>query len=194
MRQDWSVAMRLVRCACLLALVVVGAEPHPARADGSWLDGDRASWNYAGMAIPAAPAAVPPIDYCADSIRPPETPEDRQLAAAGWRLDAGYESGWGIRVIQAAQSYAAANCLPYGYQDFIFVDGVFAGTVSPTLMAWTADAGATDIHIWRADQVAVTYARFEPNDPLCCPTGKTSVNFDIQRTADGPVAIPQPAN
>jgi LppP/LprE lipoprotein len=185
--------MRLIRCACLLALVIVGAAPRYAAADGSWLDGDRASWNYAGMPIPAAPEATPPFGPCGDFIRPPETSEDELLAAAGWRLDGGYESGWGIRVVHAAQSFDA-NCRPMDYQGFIFVDGVFAGTISPQPMISRTDGAATDFHIWRANQVSATYTRYGPNDPLCCPASMAYVNFDIQRTADGPFAIPRPAS
>jgi LppP/LprE lipoprotein len=185
--------MRLARIVGMLALILVAATPRRAAADGSWLDGDRAAWNAAGMAIPTAPEATPPFGPCGDFIRPPETSEDRQLAAAGWRLAGGYQSGWGIRVIQAAQGFDA-NCRPMDYQGFIFVDGVFAGTIAPQPMLARSDGAAVDIQIWRANQVTATYTRYGPNDPLCCPASMASVNFDIQRTADGPVAVPQIAD
>jgi hypothetical protein len=185
--------MQFVRCVGLLALILVAAVPRLAAAQTSWLDGDRASWNQAGMAIPAAPEASPPFGPCGDFVRPPETDEDRQLDAAGWRLDSGYESGWGMRVVHAAQSFDA-NCRPMDYQGFIFVDGVFAGTVSPQPMMARTDGAAVDFHISHANQVTVTYTRYGPNDPLCCPASMDFVNYAVQRTAGGPVAMPQPAS
>lgn len=185
--------MRLVRRLGLLALVLAAVAPRPVAADGSWIDGNRTSWNQAGMAIPAAPAATEPFGPCGEFVRPPETPEDAQLAAAGWRLDAGYESGWGIRVVHAAQSFDA-NCRPMDYQGFVFVDGVFAGTISPQPMLSRTDGAAVDVYLAQADHITVVYTRYGPNDPLCCPARTDYVNFAMQRAADGPVAVPQPAN
>ena len=175
--------MRLARRVGLLALLLVAAAPRLAAADGSWLDGDRASWNRAGMPIPVAPAVTPPFGPCGDFVRPPETPEDRQLAAAGWRLASGYESGWGIRVVHAAQGFDA-NCRPVDYQDFIFVDGGFAGTIAPQPMLARTDGAAIDVHLWQANQVTATYTRYGPDDPLCCPASLAAVTFELQRTAE----------
>ena len=36
----------MVRCACLLALLIVGAAPQFAAADGSWLDDDRTATDF----------------------------------------------------------------------------------------------------------------------------------------------------
>ena len=49
------------------------------------------------------------------------------MAGAGWSLLGGYESGWGVTVVHGVTG-ADAQCRPRGYQAFVFVDGVYAGT------------------------------------------------------------------
>ena len=83
-------------------------------------------------------------------------------------------------------------CRPLGYQSFVFVDGVFAGTVSPEPMNSRTTGAATDVNLRYADQVTAEYLRYAPDDPLCCASGSDSVNFSIEDTPDGPVLNPVP--
>ena len=102
--------------------------------DETWLDGDLASWNTPGMAIPAAPTIDGnPDPRCVERERPAETAEDDALIAEGWHLFLPYQRGWGVTLISGLASYDGM-CRPLGYQSFVFVDGVFAGTVSPEPM------------------------------------------------------------
>ena len=70
----------------------------PASAqDETWLDGDLASWNTAGMAIPPAPTIDGNTDpRCVERERPAETAEDDALIAEGWHLFLPYQRGWGV--------------------------------------------------------------------------------------------------
>ena len=79
----------------------------PARAqDETWLDGDLASWNTPGTAIPAAPTIDGNLDpRCVERERPAETAEDDALVAAGWRLFLPYQRGWGVTLISGLASY-----------------------------------------------------------------------------------------
>jgi hypothetical protein len=158
----------------------------------TWLDGDLASWNTPGMAIPTAPTVDGnPDPQCVERERPAETEEDDALIADGWRLFLPYQRGWGVTLVSGLAGYDGM-CRPLGYQSFVFVDGVFAGTVSPEPMDSRTTGAATDVNLWYADQVSAEYLRYAPDDPLCCASGTDSVQFTIEDTPDGPVLNPVP--
>jgi hypothetical protein len=171
----------------MLALPLTGA----AAQGTSWLDGDMAPWNTAGMAVPHAPTIEGNTDpRCAENERPAETPEDRQLTAEGWRLFRAYQRGWGISLISALSAYDGM-CRPLGYQWFVFVDGTFAGTISPQPMDSRTDGAATDVVLYAPDNMNATYLRYAPDDPLCCASGSDSVQFTIEPSSGGAVLVPQ---
>jgi hypothetical protein len=160
--------------------------------DETWLDGDLASWNTPGMDIPTAPTVDGNTDpRCAERERPAETDEDNALIAKGWRLFLPYQRGWGVTLVSGLASYDGM-CRPLGYQSFVFVDGVFAGTVSPEPMNSRTTGAASDVNLWYADQVSAEYLRYAPDDPLCCASSTDSVQFTIEDTPDGPVLNPVP--
>jgi hypothetical protein len=167
--------------------------PSPNSAqEETWLDSDLASWNTPGMAIPAAPTIDGnPDPRCAERERPAETAEDDALIAEGWRLFLPYQSGWGVVLVSGLASYDGM-CRPLGYQSFVFVDGVFAGTVSPEPMDSRTTGAASDVNLWYANQVSAEYLRYAPGDALCCASGTDSVNFTIADSPDGPVLNPVP--
>jgi hypothetical protein len=173
----------LVAFAALL--VVVGSSD----AQGSWLDENLVSWNAPGMAIPAAPAeSRASIPYCAGFVRPPETAEDEQVADRGWLLYSPYELGWGISIIEGFLWFEV-NCRPVGLQAFVFVDGVFAGTLAPQPMLPRTDGALFDMG-FGANGISALYDRYTPNDGLCCPSAQTRVGFVVERTPSGPVVTP----
>jgi LppP/LprE lipoprotein len=158
----------------------------------SWIDADLAPWNTPGMAIPTAPTIDGnPDPRCVERERPAETAEDDALIAKGWRLFLPYQRGWGVTLISGLAAYDGM-CRPLGYQSFVFVDGVFAGTVSPEPMNSRTTGAATDVNLRYADQLTSKYLRYAPDDPLCCASGSDSVNFSIEDTPDGPVLNPVP--
>ncbi len=180
-----------VAAAFAIVLPLVLASPVSAQEE-TWLDGDLASWNRPGMAIPTAPTIDGnPDPRCTARDRPAETAEDAELVAEGWRLFLPYQRGWGVTLISGLAGYDGM-CRPLGYQSFVFVDGVFAGTVSPEPMDSRTTGAATDVKLWYADQVSAEYLRYAPDDPLCCPSSTDSVEFTIEETPDGPVLNPVP--
>ena len=72
---------------------------------------------------------------CREGARPPQLDEDKRLRDQGWDLVGAYQGGWQILVIRGTAGYDGM-CRPLQYQDFVFVRGVFAGTLS--LRPWTA--------------------------------------------------------
>lgn len=179
------------RFIAVLAAAVALAGAGSVRAAGGWLDQPLTNWNAPGMDIPAAP---PPDSLafenprCADQGRPAETVEDDRLVALGWRLYGAYESGWGVKVISALSGYDGM-CRPWGYQQFVFVDGAFAGTASPELMNSRFDGASTGVSLFR-DRLTGRFLRYKESDPLCCPSATSTVTYHIDRTDAGPVLVP----
>ena len=160
--------------------------------DETWLDGDLASWNTPGMAIPVATTIDGnPDPRCAERERPAEIEEDNALIAEGWRLFLPYQRGWGVTLVSGLAGYDGM-CRPLGYQSFVFVDGVFAGTISPEPMDSRTTGATTDVNLWFADRLSAQYLRYAADDPLCCASGTDSVDYTIEETQDGPVLNPVP--
>jgi len=176
----------------MLAIVAVLFVSLPATAaqQASWLDGNLASWNTPGMAIPPAPTIEGNTDpRCAERERPAETAEDKALTAAGWHLFLPYQRGWGVTLISGLSAYDGM-CRPLGYQSFVFVNGDLAGTIAPEPMNSRTDGAVSDVKLWFKNQLSAEFVRYTPDDPLCCPSSTTSVNYTIETTANGPVLNP----
>jgi len=155
----------------------------------SWLDHSKPdSWNKPNSPLPAAPSVREYIDArCRESARPPELPEDKRLRDQGWDLIGPYQGGWQIVVIRGTASYDGM-CRPLRYQGFVFVRGVFAGTLSPQAMDSRADGALVQVSLQSSGRLTAEYVRYSATDPLCCPSRTTSLVFDI--ATDGPVLRP----
>jgi hypothetical protein len=186
----------LVRVISLI-VAIVACHPEVARAQGkvaSWLDEARpASWNTPGVLIPAAPKieeeGVDP--RCRDSARPPQLDEDQRVRERGWNLVGAYQGGWETLVIRGTASYDGM-CRPRQYQEFVFVRGAFAGTLSPQAMDSRTDGALGRVYLQSEGRLTAEYARYAATDPLCCPSRTTNVVFDIAK--DGPVVRPVSAS
>lgn len=77
-------------------------------------------------------------------------------------------------------------CRPLQYQSFVFVDGEFAGTLSPEPMDSRTDGALGHITLHSGTQLTAEYSRYEESDPLCCPSRRTVVTFEI---ATDPVTV-----
>lgn len=178
---------RLLTALLLTSLLIT---PATATAQDSWLDAPLAGWNTPGGALPVAPPADPMVNpRCADSARPPETDQDAAVAAAGWRLSGPYQGGWGIMLVLGAASFDGM-CRPVQFNQFVFVDGQFAGTVSPTTMTSRLDGVGAIATLGSGTRLSASFARYAAEDPLCCPSGNSFVQYRIDRTEAGPVLVP----
>jgi len=168
-----------------VTLAIVGGHAALGRTQGrlaAWLDEPQPrSWNAPRGVIPVAPtlqdAASP---RCSDAKRPPESDEDRRIRDRGWQLVGPYQGGWQMLVIRGTAGYDGM-CRPRNYQDFVFVRGVFAGTMSPQSMDSRADGALRQVWIQSATRLSAEYDRYAAADPLCCPSGKTTVVFEIEK-------------
>jgi hypothetical protein len=178
--------------AISFGIVVLLAVPGPAGSQAkvaAWLDEPKpASWNKPGLSIPAAPKAQGVGDpRCRDQARPPQLDEDNRVRAQGWNLVGAYQGGWQILVIRATAGYDGM-CRPWQYQDFVFVRGVFAGTLSPLPMDSRTDGALSRVFLQSDNRLTAEFDRYTANDPLCCPSAATSVVFEIASGA--PVLSP----
>src|SRR5665811_990348 len=117
----------------LLGLLTVA----PAGAAGSWLDGPSPAWNTVGAAIASAPTAdLPTVQaQCRVQERTSANPEEQQLAAKGWLLEAYWPTmRQGSSAVVLALALYDGMCRPLLFNAYTFVNGVYAGTLSPVLM------------------------------------------------------------
>ena|SRR5579872_7380271 len=188
----YVMGMRLPVTIAVSAFALMAALiPQFAIADGSWLDEPLTDWNQPGMDLPQAPAMDPSTNpQCLSQKRPIETDADQAVAAAGWTVFSGYVGGWNTYVVRGLSGYDGM-CRPLDYTAFVFVDGQFAGTISPDLMNSRTD-GAGDVEFFALkDSLIAQFQRYSAADPLCCPSGSATVFYQVNRTAAGPVLVPQ---
>ena len=180
-----SRALVVVVSTLLLAAVLV---PQPAGADGAWLDGPVTNWNQPGMAIPPAPprnSASQP--QCFDSALQPDSPTRQALVDAGWVIFKATGATGSPMEILSGQANADGMCRPTDYQVFVFVSGVFAGTLSPLLMSSRTDGALVEMTVPAGDTIQATYLRYTPQDALCCPSARSTGTFKLNLSGTLPV-------
>jgi LppP/LprE lipoprotein len=193
--------MRVVtqgRAAWLLAAAIclsssVGASSWQVPA-ASWLDRPLIGWNSAGSAVPKPPGAeeekAAVIARC--RLKPhADTLPERALDTAGWIVFWNFDQQLvrdGVEVV-GGMSGADGMCRPANYNLFVFVDGRFAGTLSPTAMTSRLDGSSGAVRL-PVPQLTAEFARYSPQDPLCCPSSRVTVRYRIDRLPAGPVVVP----
>jgi len=177
----------------LVAVIAMVAAGAPV----SWLDAKTpASWNTAQrMVLPFRPGApdaeLAKGGHCAASVRPPTSTEDHALTERGWSLAGPYQR-YGVTSVVSAMAGVDGMCRPMGYQSFVFVDGWYAGTLSPKAMDARTDGAISSLSIslWDANSFTVDYSRYTPADPLCCPHSSSVVTFKVKSLAGRPHIVP----
>lgn len=187
--------LRLVRLAWP-AIAIVACCPSIGRSQltpASWLDEPHpAPWNTPSSVIPAAPRVQDAADpRCRALARPSQTEEDKRLRDQGWDLVGAFQGGWNILIVRGTAGYDGM-CRPWQFQDFVFVHGTFAGTLSPRAMDSRTDGALARVSLQSGGRLIAEYNRYAATDPLCCPSGTTSVVFDI--ASDGPTLQPVSAS
>jgi hypothetical protein len=70
-------------------------------------------------------------------------------------------------------------CRSRPYQVFVFVGGVFAGTLSPQPMDSRSDGALSRVTLESKHRLSAEYLRYAPGDALCCPSHTTNVEFEV---------------
>jgi hypothetical protein len=177
----------------MIAIVTVHPAMVPAQPKiAAWLDESKpASWNTPGLSVPAAPKMEGAVDQkCREMARPPQLDEDKRLQQHGWDLVGGYQGGWNVLVIRGTAGYDGM-CRPRQFQDFVFVRGVFAGTLAPQPMDSRTDGALSRVSLQSERRLSAEYQRYAASDAACCPSRTTTVVFEIakDKLAVQPVSV-----
>jgi LppP/LprE lipoprotein len=133
------------------------------------------------MPIPSAPQGQKNANpRCRELVREAASEVDQQVRAHGWDLVGPSTEGHEILVIVGAANYDGM-CRPLQYQEFVFVRGSFAGTLSPRPMDSRTDGALGRVTLQSDRRLQAEYARYAAADPLCCPSRTTRVVFDIEK-------------
>ena len=156
---------------------------------GAWLDSEPKQWNKAGASLPHAPvqdrSRIPSI---CKSSRPTGNSEERAVASAGWMVFKSVRNGRGITIVSASGTLDGM-CRPDAYQNFVFLNGRFAGTISPGLMGARADGASVSIAFPRSRKIVVQFVRYRDSDPRCCPSRMSEGVFDVINQGGRPVLV-----
>jgi hypothetical protein len=177
----------------LFNLSSIQTSANPVEGAGSWLEQEKPqNWNEAEATIPQAPRndSYDNIESCRQQARNPSTPEDEALVKAGWILF-GPIQVYGETSVRSAMSNADGMCRPMGYQEFIFVDGKFAGTLSPIPMYSRTDGSAVRTYLPQENRLTTVFNRYNQDDALCCPSRTSNVSYIIEYQKGMPIVIPQ---
>jgi hypothetical protein len=144
--------------------------------------------------IPASPLAVDAHVALDRRCGTPQAASPESIAAlrrARWvpflHLDQAIARN-GIEVV-GGMTAATPGCGPERFNLFVFVDGAFAGTVSPAAMTASRDGVAGAVRITGADALTVEFARYLPSDSECCPSSRERVTYRIEKTGTGPTLV-----
>jgi heat shock protein HslJ len=173
-----------------LASLIVTWPAGATASSGEWLDQPvLPAWNRAGAKIPRAPRFDPDpflAKQCAPQARAPASDSDRAVARAGWTLLGASQRFGGTEVV-LGRSGVDGMCRPLGYQGFVFSGGRFAGTLAPRPMDSRTDGAAQVPQLWSADAIVVSFLRYGSADPLCCPSRTSTVRYEVEAGAKGPL-------
>jgi hypothetical protein len=184
--------IKAIALTLLLTAAAFAQAPEP-----TWLDRPLSNWNKAARAVPRA---VPNGETIADMMkRCPDlrtlrnTPGERALADAGWVPFHMFERQIVQRDVEIVGGLAAVDgmCRPADFNVFVFVAGQLAGTLSPGEMSSRRDGSvAGGIRLADDETIAADFARYADADPLCCPSGRVTVRYRLDRAAVPPVVVP----
>lgn len=155
------------------------------RTNDSWLNRPLVNWNRSAASFPRLPR--PPamegepatVRRCRETVRQPARAADRSLVRRGWTLYGPVQS-FGTTMIVTAMASVDGMCRPLGYQAFVYVEGRYAGTLSPIAMNSRTDGSLTDIRLVSPTRITAEFARYAASDPLCCPSRTSAVLYNIR--------------
>jgi len=179
--------------AALAALLPGSARSMPSPG-GAWLDSPSIhNWNKIAEHIPRppAPSGDPATEgRCARTVRPASTREDRAVVAAGWKLYRPYQL-YATTSFVGGMASVDGMCRPLQYNVFVFSNAVFAGTLSPVLMNSREDGALVDATMIDSSTFSATFARYRAQDPLCCPTRASTLEYSLISSHAHPLVVPQ---
>jgi hypothetical protein len=184
--------LKTIALALLFTTTAFAQAPEP-----TWLDRPLSNWNKAATSLPRAVPNGETLDEilkrCADMRTRRNTPCSPPLPDAGWLPFHMFDRQIVQRDVEIVGGLAGVDgmCRPVDFNVFVFVAGRFAGTLSPGEMSSRDDGSIGGaIRLAEDDTIAAEFARYAEPDPLCCPSGRVTVRYRIDRKAAPPVVVP----
>jgi heat shock protein HslJ len=171
-------------------LVEILSQTPEKEAPRGWLDKPLSNWNKSGASIPKAPVKSVIDNPCRTQIREAVTPADKAITKAGWLLYGAVQTYGKISTF-SAMSGVDGMCRPMGYQEFVFVEGKFAGTLSPKPMDSRSDGASQRVILQSSDQIVAVFSRYKETDPLCCPSQLSRVFYQIDTKNNLSLVVPK---
>ena len=179
----------------LIALIAV-ATLHAQAPERSWLDVPLSNWNTPGRAMPRANTedeTVPEMTKRCKLTPPRSTAGERAVGDAGWVPFHMFDRQIVQRDVEIVGGMAGVDgmCRPVEFKVFVFVGGKLAGTLSPSDMHSRSDGSIGGaIRLAPDDTISAEFVRYSDADPLCCPSGRVTVRYRIDRKGAAPVVVP----
>jgi len=180
--------------ALALAPIAITTDVLSQPSSSLWLDRKPlTNWNRPTASIPKAPNRnLPHTDRCKQQIRDPSILEERAVKAAGWiitKVRGETQSSGGV-VLVKGQADFDGMCRPLKYQQFVFVNGVFAGTISQNLMNSRSDGNLIQTSIQTPLRLRAEFTRYTAKDALCCASKTSEVIYRIDQANKRPLVVP----
>jgi hypothetical protein len=162
-----------------------------------WLDRPLKNWNMPGHILPSPKlpheTSAEIARRCAFQPMTATTPGEKAVAAAGWLPFHMFDRRLAAGDVEIVGGLAAADgmCRPDMFNVFVFVAGKLAGTLSPAEMRPRSDGSIGGaVRLAEDGIIAAEFARYTEPDPLCCPSSRVTVRYEIDRTSGVPVVVP----
>jgi hypothetical protein len=185
-----------VMIQAIAVLLLLGLSLSAQTPEASWLDRPLKNWNVPGRALPRAVPNGETIAEISKRCAMPSltsTSGEQALAGAGWLPLHMFDRQIVQRDVEIVGGLAGADgmCRPTQFNVFVFVKGQLAGTLSPSDMDSRTDGSiGGGIRLAEDETIAAEFARYTGVDPLCCPSGRVTVRYRIDRTSSPPVVVP----
>ena len=182
--------------ARLAGALLMSANALLAQTPGSsWLDQPFTNWNAPSRSVPRAKPAnetIAELTKRCESLVRRDTAGERALADAGWLPFHVFDRPIIQRDVEILGGMTSADgmCRPTDYNVFVFVGGSLAGTLSPVPMTSRVDGAAGAVRLAEDETIAAQFQRYTEKDPLCCPSGRVTVRYRIDRKDRAAVVVP----
>jgi hypothetical protein len=182
--------MRAIAVACLVTVAASSAS-----AAGIWLDAPLTSWNErAGTdGLVLARSATTFRARCGvNDLR--TSAGQRAVSQSGRVAFLPFDRDGGLThadiEIVGGMSDATDACAPASFNFFVFVAGIYAGTLSPVDMTTGKDGVIGIVRFPPGDVITAEFVRYGVTDTECCPSGRARVTYKVARTPAGAVIVP----
>ncbi len=152
----------------------------------SWLDQPLKGWNRTGNNLPTLPRSSAMSNdtkmdkRCYEQVRQPANTAEEAVAKMGWKLY-GASQRYGTTQVFTALSGFDGMCRPTGYQAFVYWEGRYAGTLSPTAMNSRTDGALSNLNLTSPTNISAEFVRYNRTDALCCPSKISNVFYSLRR-------------